>query len=281
MTSFIAWTGLDSRGPSSIYFASDSRLTGPLKYDAATGKTLEAWRWDFGRKLFASQRYPDIWGYVGDVLFPSQILGQITELVDTGILFQENDTPEAKLEKLMRYFTDASKHYPFMPTVQILYASRLDLNSRSSLKSTFRLFHITWERDKWNVERIGMPLREEKSGKLIVLGSGSQYINSSISQWQNSPHKDTSRSFFAAFCDGLETTKDANTGGSPQLVGIHRKGCGKYFGVVYQGQTCFLGLPITRPLNPGQIEWFDDLFQVTSGKTKKRLEGAQAHSDIK
>ena len=281
MTSFLAWIGIDSRRPSSLYFASDSRLTGPLKYNTQSGEVLESWKWDYGRKLFASQRYPDIWGYVGDVLFPSQILGQMTELIDAGILFQDNDTPEEKLEKLMRYFTDASRHYPFMPSVQILYGSRFDIDGKSSLKSSFRLYHIFRDEGKWDVTRIGMPLNEEKSKQLIVLGSGSQNINMSISQWQNSSQGNTSRSFFSAFCDGLGTTTDVNTGGAPQLVGIHRKGCGKYFGVVYQEQSHFLGLPVTRPSNPSQINWFDELFQVANGKTKKPLAGSHIHSDIK
>lgn len=281
MTSFLAWTGLDSRGPSSVYFASDSRLTGPLKNDLGTGKGLESWKWDFGRKLFASQRYPDIWGYVGDVLYPSQILSQIADLVDVGILFKEDDIPEQKLEKIMGYFTIAASNYPFMPMVHIIYASRLDIHGQSGLKSTFRIFHITWKNRKWDVERIGMPLSDKKSGKLIVLGSGAQNINGAISMWEKSPHRDTSRSFFSAFCDGLETTSDENTGGAPQLVGIHRKGCSKYFGIIYQEQTYFLGLPVARPQNPNQIDWFDDLFQKANGKTKKRLTGAQVHPDLK
>ena len=60
MTSLLAWVGVDSRHLSSIYLASDSRISWG---DVAN--------WDFGRKLFASTKYPEIIGYVGDVLFPS------------------------------------------------------------------------------------------------------------------------------------------------------------------------------------------------------------------
>lgn len=268
MTSFVVWTGIDDRAPSSIYFASDSRIS------ISSGRS---WTWDFGRKVFASRRYPDIFGYVGDVLFPSQILGQIVDLIDAGILFSPEDNPPRKMEKVMGVFSKTAENYPFVPQVHIIYASRLDIAGKSSLRSSFRLFQIYWENGKWSVERIGMPL---KSHQLLMMGSGAKDIQGAYNKWQSSPHKDTSRAVFSAFCDGLESTTDSHSGGAPQLVGIHRKGTGKYFGVVYRNQTYFLGLPVSRPNNSQEIEWFNDLFEMSSGKTRKRLPDAQKHEDI-
>ena len=84
MTSLISWIGVDSRAPSSIYLASDSRITWGNKGT-----------WDNARKVFGSTNYPELLGYCGDVLFPSQALGQLIDLIDLG-LFDDNDTPEDK-----------------------------------------------------------------------------------------------------------------------------------------------------------------------------------------
>ena len=74
MTTLIGWVGVDQRGLSSAYLASDSRLS-------SNGA-----KWDCGRKLFACKTTPDVFGYCGAVLFPSLVLGQITEIVDAGLL---------------------------------------------------------------------------------------------------------------------------------------------------------------------------------------------------
>jgi hypothetical protein len=70
MTSLVSWIGVDSLAPASIYLASDSRIS--------WGNRLT---WDYSRKLFASRNHPEILGYFGDVLFPSQVLGQLIDLV--------------------------------------------------------------------------------------------------------------------------------------------------------------------------------------------------------
>lgn len=277
MTSFVAWVGIDERAIASVYFASDSRLTGPLKYDSATGKILDAWHWDYGRKLYATRCYPDIWGYVGDVLFPSQILGQMVDLIDSGTLFESGDNPERKLKKMIGFFDLASQGYPYMQDVKIIYCSRLDFDYNPSIRSKFRVFILTKRSTDWDVKRLGIP---NKSREILIEGSGKVDIEAALVRWGESQHKGTSRSIFSAFCDGLEKTTDPNSGGAPQLVGVHRKGVGKYFGIVYQQQNYFLGLPFKRPQNSDRIEWFNDLFEVTSGKTKKRLFTAKKHDDI-
>jgi hypothetical protein len=265
MTSFVAWLAVDDRAPSSVYFASESRLS------------LNTWHWDFGRKLFASQAYPDIFAYVGDVLFPSQIIGQIIDLIDAGILFVPKDGIEEKLDKIKYFLYQVAGKYTNLGEVKIYYCSRLDQGGQSSLRSTFRMYRIWWRNNDWHSERIGMP---SKSGVIIMDGSGKMEIQKAIEVWENSLHKDTSRSIFSAFCDALEKAVDPFSGGAPQLVGIHRKGNSKYFGVVHKNKRFFLGLPVSDPEIPNNINWFNDIFEIADGKTKKRQSGAQKHHDI-
>jgi hypothetical protein len=265
MTSFIAWVAVDERAPSAVYFASESRLS------------TDTWHWDFGRKLFASQTYPDIFGYVGDVLFPSQILGQVIDLIDAGLLFTPEDNVDQKLDKIKFFLYQVAGGYTNLAGVYIYYCSRLDKGGKSSLRSTFRIYRLYSRNNQWLSERIGMPM---KSGPIVIDGSGKEQIVNAIKEWGQSPHKDTSRSMFSAFCDAIEFAKDARSGGAPQLVGVHRKGPAKYFGIVHKNRRYFLGLPVANPENPNRINWFNDIFEITDGKTKKRQIGVQRHQDV-
>ncbi len=76
MTSLASWSGVDSRGPSSIYLVSDSRIS--------WGGTPSSF--DFGSKVFASSASTDMFSYCGDVLFPVIALGQIESLMAEDIL---------------------------------------------------------------------------------------------------------------------------------------------------------------------------------------------------
>ncbi len=100
MTSLVAWIAVDSRSPASIYLVSDSRIS----WGSQT--------WDYGRKLFASRNYPEILGYYGDVLFPSQVLGRLIDLIDLNLLFNADDLPSHKWEKILSVIQKSFKGYP-------------------------------------------------------------------------------------------------------------------------------------------------------------------------
>src|SRR5688572_16192088 len=101
MTSLIAWIGVDSHGLASAYFASDSRITW-------TGQEP----WDYGRKLFACQKYPHILGYCGDVLFPTQTLSQVADMIDSGLLLTESDDIDTSSERIVTSISQGLAAYP-------------------------------------------------------------------------------------------------------------------------------------------------------------------------
>ena len=68
MTTLVSWIAYDQRGPSAAYIATDSRISWGVS-DV----------WDGARKCFASREYRDLFGYVGDVLLPSLVLGQFVD----------------------------------------------------------------------------------------------------------------------------------------------------------------------------------------------------------
>ena len=113
MTSLVAWVGLDSRGPASIYIATDSRLS--------KGKA----NWDCGRNVFACDRSASIFGYCGAVLFPSQFLGQLTQAIDSGMLFSESTRPQEKLDVIANKLSTEAERFPEQAEFTIVYATRV------------------------------------------------------------------------------------------------------------------------------------------------------------
>ena len=75
MTLLASWIGIDTHGPTSAYIVSESRFV----WDSSR-------HFDYGKKVFASKSYPEIFGYAGDVLFPSIVLSQILEMIDLSYL---------------------------------------------------------------------------------------------------------------------------------------------------------------------------------------------------
>jgi hypothetical protein len=84
MALLISWIGVDDKkkgkAVASLYIASDSR------YSWSNSSS-----YDYGIKVFGSSRFPDIFGFCGDVSFPSIILRQLISQIDAGIMFSEFD----------------------------------------------------------------------------------------------------------------------------------------------------------------------------------------------
>jgi hypothetical protein len=259
MTSLAAWIGIDSRGASSFYLVSDSRIN--------WGQGLT---WDYGRKLFSSQIYPDIFGYCGDVLFPSLILGQAVSLMDCGSLFSHSDNPSDRFKRLSNLIMKSFSTLPscVQNPFTILYCSRLN----ESLKSTFELYRLDWShKNGWKTSQPELP---SHSDLILSLGSGKESILASHLNWQKTEVKGTSRSVFSAFCDSLESGRDPLSGGAPQLVGIYRKGAARSFGIIFNDQKYLLGLPVENE-NLKSVEWRNHLFEESDPNTNQRQTNAQ------
>lgn len=259
MTSLAVWVGIDSRGPASFYFTSDSRIS--------WGSNLS---WNYGRKLFASQKHPDIFGYCGDVLFPSLILGQVITMMDSGIIFVSQESPEEKFKWILSLIQKAFHELPegFQNAFHIVYCSRFG----EGMISRFEIYSLKWNsKNGWISSQPQIP---EKSDLVLSLGSGQKVIQENHLCWQKTEVKNTSRSVFSAFCDSLETGLDPYTGGAPQLVGLYRKESARNFGVIYKDQRYLLGLPVDK-VNFNTVEWRNCLFERCDPLTKQRLPKAQ------
>lgn len=115
MTTLISWLGVDQRGPTSIYLASDSRIS----WGAAD-------QWNYGGKLFIAQSSPEAFGFCGDVLFPLLVLGPLCQRIDANKILAACSNFHEKLERIRRSVEVSFKEYPTSQKrpFQIFYISR-------------------------------------------------------------------------------------------------------------------------------------------------------------
>lgn len=266
MTSFIAWLGSDSRGPTSLYFASDSRIS--WGNDPKT--------WDTGRKLFATQTTPEIFGFTGSVLLPQAILTRTCDFIDRGFRSRENsNSPESRAEWLAAMVVSEVKAHPQkrLDDFSIFYGLRSGEGMPD--RSHFNLFHIHWSSREEAISTISVEI-PLVSSILKLHGSGTSSLKKWAISWKESDQGNTSRTMFSAFCDSMSSGEDKLTGGEPQLVGLYRNGNARVFGVVTKN-----GPSMEGSLNPpiaidADIEWRDALFQRVN-RAGTPLKSAQRH----
>ncbi len=263
MTTLVAWLGVDSRGPSSLYLAADSRFTW------APGET-----WDYGRKLFASRSSPVILGYCGDVLFASHGIGQALELLEAQVLHPTDAEPSRRVDALAEFLRSALNTYPRSQqrAFSVLYAWRVGPAKTPS----FFLAELDWSNPGgWTTVVRELPTG---SGLILARGSGKPAFDATFAKWKGSDVGSTSRAVYSAFCEHTSSGADPLTGGVPQLVGLYRTGFAVTFGMVHSGARWISGARVPDGEVPPDIEWRDGLFQRCDGNTLSVRAGAQRHA---
>ncbi len=260
MSSLIAWVAVDSRGPASLYLASDSRITwgSPNTY------------WDQGKKLFTSSLTPDLFGYCGDVLFPSLFLSQIDSLLTNRLLPGKDTTPADGHEVLRKMAEQSFAAYPAVnrAAFTLLHATR----EGQGMVSRFRLWRTDWSAARgWTDSEIELP---SESVLMLAAGSGASVVTRQDDEWRRRLGR-TSRSVFSAFCDALASREDPNTGGAPQLVGLYRTGGARLFGIASSGARYICGIAIPESAIVEGSEWRNELFERVDGRSLTLLPGAQ------
>jgi hypothetical protein len=270
MTLLVAWAGVDTHGPASVYIASDSRVS-----------WAKDMNFDQGRKVFSFSKHPDILGYCGDVLFPSIALNQIVQLADAGLLFKSEFTAKEKFQAIVKKLNHLCDDYPKLisglaaNSLKIIYASR-----ESSNHKNFFCNSISWSQEKgWKAGKVKFPTQ---SGPLAILGSGASEFNTNYQRYQAGPNNGTSRNVFHCFCDTMNGIADRQVGGAPQIVGLYRKpnSVAVNFGVIYKRSRHFLGVKINdlRELS-SHVEWRNENFELCDGFSMAKLENAQSQPD--
>lgn len=228
MTTIVAWAGVDQRRVSSIYIASDSRITWGASH-----------LWNQGRKTFAAPGTPHIFGYWGDVLFPALALPTVIDEVAVGATRSRGAAFGGIGSSIRRLWAD----YPRQEQRDfvIVMATR----RREAMNSVFELGVMTFEAATatWDLREVEMP---RTSARLHIAGSGAQEVRNAERLWEESPQGGTSRAVYGAFTEALARGVDPYSGGGPQLVGLHRIGPGIRFGTVYGGNRYLAGARLLR-----------------------------------
>lgn len=265
VTSIVVWCAVDSRAPAALYIASDSRITW------GNGGRISAW--DRGRKTFACSAAPYVFGYWGDVLFPALVIPLVQERVDRGQY--STLTPRLAHEAIFGMIQRQWLNYPDGERRNL----GIVIGSRDGTPSNdFHLSIATYAAsdDRWDLQSVPMP---GTSSILQLRGSGGSAVSLAVAQWDASPAAGTSRAVFSAFCEALQSGEDPSSGGPPQLVGLHRIGSGKVFGVVWDNRRYITGADVLASEHDGitGVEWFNNLFERVSPVSRKRVPGAQTH----
>lgn len=265
MTTLLAWVAADQRGPASIRIAADSRIS----WSSANGTVLR--NWDFGRKVFASHRHPDVVGYCGDVLFPTQTLGQIIELIDRDAFFPTRIEPREKVQLIVAALERAACEYPAEEArdFTIVHCTRFGEYMTGEFEVSIASFSAGRAR---SVSPVEVP---KKSGVITILGSGANKYGSYLSRWQSSDVGGTSRAMFSSFCEFLHAQSDPKTGGPPQLAGLLRKGAAKSFGIIWNRKLYLMGMEMAGSQESREFDCYNDLFEICDSVTLQRRDGAQ------
>jgi hypothetical protein len=248
MTTLVAWLAYpESRRPSALYLGSDSRIAWGFAQS----------RWDAGRKLFTTSNAPHVFGYCGDVVFPSLVLAQVISAIEQRLLFGERESPEGRHAAVGSLIRSSFEHRHKAPdeSFTILHAYRHKLRNSAS----FSLWRIDYNRATraWSDSALKLPT----PGDIVALGSGAPAIGRAVKDWVKSDVGAVSRSVFSALCDTLKRGKDPHSGGPPQLAALYSFGPAREVGVIYNSNRYLHGLLLPNDLFPSKIGWRNELFE--------------------
>ena len=275
MTLIVGWVSADNkpRGKqiSALYFASDSRYTWKQH-----GRDVVICQTDYGKKLFASSKYPEIFGFCGDVFLSKHLIEGLIALIDSGTFFNTSETLCSKVQKVTTYFEAILSEFPDRQRANciILYGTKVG-----------RHFHLeTYDILKDNITHEGVELPNVYT-VVCSDGSGKQLFSENWIYANNEKANEynLSRGVYHCLSETIETVEKNDIGGVPQLVGIYRGlQTPTIFGIIKNGKRYIDGKEFLGDITLlDNIEWRNDNFERVNPYTLKLHEGAQAQPFVK
>lgn len=270
MTLIASWVATDDKPTgkkiSSVYFCSDSRFSW-----TANGKV-----YDMGKKVYACSLYPEIFCFCGDVDFPTTTLQSLITEIDNGLLFGIEEVFEQKEKIIADFIIQALNQYP-----KEVLAQRFVIYHASCISQEFYMSEYRYDGSVIVVKDIALP---SESSIAFADGSGKELFDK---MW-NKANKDyvnerlTSRNVYNCFARTLDEAaknqEDVNlkmVGGSPQLVGLYRRGKTQIYGIIRNSERYIQGRKVEYSPNLSKIEWRNDNFERVDPQTMKLMTGAQ------
>ena len=275
MTTLIAWAAVDQNFTTAVYVASDSRLTWGDRE-----------RWDLGRKIFTSEKHPEILGYTGDALFCSQVLGQVISFIDTCAPMKELSTHVDKFQKVRLLLERAFSTYPqtfCLPNFTIFYLTRIEkIWGACTFEWTINQGWLPPKIHK--ILQNAQEVRESGSNdqsrakSLIFLadGSGGDRFRTFYdeSRWSKQLPL-LSRGIFGAFCDFIDSDLDPLTGGYPQLSCLYSTMAAQKIGFTEGDSRYLYGIELEAGDLDNRVRWVNRTFENCEPRSGGLLHNAQ------
>lgn len=267
MTSLVVWMAYSQHKtrrliPVGLYIASDSRIT--------WGSASQ--RWDSGRKIFGLQSAPHLFGYCGDVVFPSLALGQVASALDADFLFRQASTADEKHDAIYTLFRNSFSTRQNAPDRDFWIVHLMREKTWPTPK--FRVWVIEFKAKGkiWSSTEEVLP---DVTRTIAVLGTGAATVRAHIQRWHDANGSSTSSTIFSGFCEALRKGADKNSGGPPQLAAIFSAEAPRALGVLHKSQLYLNGLQIPEVNKKLAVAWFDERLQRINPITLQRMERAR------
>lgn len=275
MTTLIAWAAIDERGTSAVYMASDSRLSWE-EYSA----------WDSGRKIFASEKFPEILGYTGDALFCTQVLSQVIAFIDSCAPLLEMASLDSKYEYIGDLIDRAFSSYPTqfcLPNFSILYLTRIGMTWGActfawTAKSGWQARQVHAIPMSWEDVRAvdDFTVIQARAVVFVSAGSGGEMFRTFYynSDWfAQLPLY--SRGIFGAFTDFIESPIDSKTGGKPQISGLYRQFEARKIGFADSDARYLYGILVSPSDYQSSVRWVNRTFENCGALSGEKIPGEQ------
>lgn len=264
MTSLLAWIAYDSRRPTALYIASDSRQTfdGGSFVDNCTKVYVAV----------ADQNQSEVFGFCGDVDFSQQALRAVCRAIEMkSIPLSSCGSAERRANWIHYHINDQLKnfHRPLNWPTTILHASR------DSWGSCAKFYLHSYSGGK------GATIIKKKRESLtrrdlyVRNGTGSDYIFTRLVEVR-AKAGDFSRAYLAAFFRSFKGNHvDKDSGGPVQLAGVATVGDARHYGVVSEKGPFYRGVKAAKNLS--NVQWFDTKMQRVN-QDGKLLQSAKRHN---
>jgi hypothetical protein len=222
--------------------------------------------------VFTAHDEPHVFGYCGDVVFPSLVLAQVTSAIDQCILFPEDADANAKHAAILHSVKTSfgRRHNTPDESFWILHAMR----TSPWPTPAFAVWQVHYDAKAkaWEDHPLEIPSR---TGIVGLLGTGRRAVKTQSDRWRNSYVGARSSSIFSAFCDALRSGGDPNSGGAPQIAALYTQHPPQVLGFIEGGAYYLHGLEVLPGKMLDRIEWRDGLFQRLNPATGRRMSGAR------
>ena len=180
MTTVVGWVGADSRGPSSVYLAADSRIS--------VGQA----KWDSGRKVFAASNAPVVLAFSGEAAYGPQVLAKCIDQITVGVI----DSQGAEFaQELSGAILDGLPKAPLRHPFDVVVVRRVG----QGMACRFDAVELRYgAAGAPRVVEVPIPTI---SSVFVVRGSGGTQFRTDAARWASSDAAGTSRAIFSAFCD--------------------------------------------------------------------------------